>query len=190
MNASTSTLLRNTFLSQSGIHAREWISPAVATFLAKQLSKSGNTFLKEASFIIVPLLNPDGYEYTHTHDRLWRKNRRKIDISDCLGVDLNRNWGVSWGQTGSSSNPCSLNYHGTSSFSEPETVAMRDLIELFQKKIIVYTSLHSYGQLLLNPWSHTEEIPPRNGFLKTMAKKFLKSLNQNKHYVFKVSDNQ
>ena len=24
---------------------------------------------------IAPLLNPDGYEYTHTNKRLWRKNR-------------------------------------------------------------------------------------------------------------------
>ena len=24
---------------------------------------------------VAPLLNPDGYEYSHTNDRLWRKNR-------------------------------------------------------------------------------------------------------------------
>jgi hypothetical protein len=23
----------------------------------------------------MPLMNPDGYEYSHDHDRMWRKNR-------------------------------------------------------------------------------------------------------------------
>jgi hypothetical protein len=26
---------------------------------------------------IMPLLNPDGYEFSHTDDRMWRKNRAK-----------------------------------------------------------------------------------------------------------------
>ena len=25
---------------------------------------------------VAPLLNPDGYEYSHTNDRMWRKNRQ------------------------------------------------------------------------------------------------------------------
>lgn len=44
-----------------------------------------------ASRHIVPILNPDGYEYTHTHDRMWRKNRAKHD-GERVGVDLNRNF--------------------------------------------------------------------------------------------------
>ena len=31
------------------------------------------------NWIIMPLLNPDGYEYSHTHDRMWRKSRAPID---------------------------------------------------------------------------------------------------------------
>ena len=38
----------------------------------------------------LPVLNPDGYEYTHTHDRMWRKNRARY--GECVGVDLNRNF--------------------------------------------------------------------------------------------------
>lgn len=40
---------------------------------------------------IVPVLNPDGYEYTHTQDRMWRKNRASYG-GECVGVDLNRNF--------------------------------------------------------------------------------------------------
>ena len=39
---------------------------------------------------IAPLLNPDGYQYSRTEDRMWRKNRRKVSGSACRGVDLNR----------------------------------------------------------------------------------------------------
>lgn len=39
--------------------------------------------LKQADFYIMPVLNPDGYEHSHTHDRLWRKTRsRQPDHSD------------------------------------------------------------------------------------------------------------
>lgn len=39
----------------------------------------------------MPLANPDGYEYSHTTDRLWRKNRS--GKGRCAGIDLNRNFG-------------------------------------------------------------------------------------------------
>ena len=31
--------------------------------------------IQSVDWYIAPLLNPDGYEYTHTDQRLWRKNR-------------------------------------------------------------------------------------------------------------------
>lgn len=39
----------------------------------------------------LPVVNPDGYEYTHVKDRLWRKNRKPT--RQCTGTDLNRNFG-------------------------------------------------------------------------------------------------
>ena len=50
-----------------------------------------------------------------------------------VGVDLNRNYGVSSqsGKIDSSvdSDPCSDHYHGPNPFSEPETTAIRNFIE-------------------------------------------------------------
>lgn len=37
----------------------------------------------------------DGFEYSHTTDRNWNKNRRTIS-ADCVGVDLNRNFGFQY----------------------------------------------------------------------------------------------
>ena len=52
---------------------------------------------------IVPLLNPDGYNYDREDpSRLWRKNMRDNDEDDryggeCDGVDINRNYPFEWG---------------------------------------------------------------------------------------------
>ena len=52
--------------------------------------------LQSTELWFVPIMNPDGYQYTFTNERLWRKNLRnndgdpQITISD--GVDPNRNY--------------------------------------------------------------------------------------------------
>lgn len=81
--------------------------------------------------IVIPLVNPDGYEYTK-QNRFWRKNRDVHTAErhkSCPGVDLNRNWGVGFGSNGggATANPCGETYHGISAFSAPESKALRDL---------------------------------------------------------------
>lgn len=58
---------------EGGIHAREWISPAFVTHFANRLLTGYENqdadikkLMETFDFYIVPLLNPDGYEYTHT----------------------------------------------------------------------------------------------------------------------------
>ena len=41
----------------------------------------------DVNWLIMPLLNPDGYEYSRTTDRMWRKNRSKPkDRNDSCGT--------------------------------------------------------------------------------------------------------
>jgi hypothetical protein len=53
--------------------------------------------------------NPDGYQYTFDHERLWRKNLRdnngdgQITVGD--GVDPNRNFDSKWGFDNEGSSP-------------------------------------------------------------------------------------
>ena len=56
---------------------------------------------------------------------MWRKNRRDNENSECMGVDLNRNWDANWCEHGASHDPCSEVHCGTGPFSEPETAAVR-----------------------------------------------------------------
>jgi murein tripeptide amidase MpaA len=76
-----------------GIHAREWIAPAMATYLMNELLEGkGRHFLDQFNFYILPSANPDGYEYSRTNNRLWRKSRSPGISQYCMGVDINRNF--------------------------------------------------------------------------------------------------
>ncbi|MBX7082042.1 MAG: hypothetical protein K1X88_22740 [Nannocystaceae bacterium] len=140
-------------------HAREWIAAAVPICVAERLARGQDDpalqgLLDRTALWVVPVVNPDGYQYSWGSDRYWRKNRRGGH-----GVDLNRNWGVAFGGAGSSGNRRSQIYRGEYAFSEPETAALRDLVR--REHIAVHIDFHSYGQLLLHPWSYTA-APPRD----------------------------
>ena len=46
----------------SGIHAREWISPATATYIMRELAENKNNadLIDFFDFYILPVANPDG----------------------------------------------------------------------------------------------------------------------------------
>ena len=95
----------------------------------------------------IPIVNPDGYFYNETiapdGGGMHRKNRRSNpQNSNCntgtqQGVDLNRNYGYNWGanNSGSSGNPCSAVYRGSSAFSEPETEAVSNFIADLEQSV-------------------------------------------------------
>src|SRR5277367_1967207 len=59
---------------------------------------------------LFPVVNVDGYEYSWTTDRLWRKNRQPTPVPFCTGIDPDKSWGYMWDAPGSqtfNSNPCS-----------------------------------------------------------------------------------
>lgn len=155
-------------------HAREWISVEVPFLFGKYLLEnyhqdvSIKNIVDQSEIWIVPLVNPDGLEYSIHYYRYWRKNRR--DNGDgTYGVDLNRNYGYQWGydDTGSSSNFGSDVYRGTAPFSEPESQAIRDLFA--QHHFLSLISYHSYGSVILYPWGYTFQSTDQEALLNDLA---------------------
>ena len=145
-------------------HAREWITVMSAIYIADELVRDYDTdpnvrrMLGSFEFYIVPIANPEGYVYTWTTNRLWRKDRR--DNGDgTFGVDLNRNWGYQWGGAGSSGDTSSDIYHGPSAFSEQCTRTLRDFVLAHSNTLLAF-DLHSYSQIILEPWGYDYALPP------------------------------
>jgi hypothetical protein len=115
----------------------------------------------ELWFLVVA--NPDGYQYTFDHQRLWRKNLHDNDgdgqITGNDGVDLNRNYNVDWGydNEGSSTQFSADDYRGTGPASEPETQAHQALIDRLKFKFLI--TYHSYGPLILYPFGWQVQTP-------------------------------
>lgn len=169
-------------------HAREWMSMEAPLYLAGKLlddyatDPAAQKRVDSAQIIVVPLVNPDGYEYSRTTDNWWRKNRRPItetgcsNISGATGVDLNRNYWdgkpehfTMWRPDGdkpcdtsddfgwaTSDNPRSDTYRGPSAASEPEVQALVQL-ELGQPNIKGVIDHHGYGEMILYPWGNTTQ---------------------------------
>ncbi|MGD1218127.1 M14 family zinc carboxypeptidase [Streptomyces krungchingensis] len=157
----TSDGAKPSVLYMSNQHAREWITPEMTRRLMHyyldnyKTDKRVKKIVDSTELWFVLSANPDGYDYTFQSEdtRQWRKNLRDVNgdgvISTGDGVDLNRNFAYKWGydDEGSSPNPTSETYRGTSPASEPETKA----VDAFEKRIgFTYgINYHSAAELLL-----------------------------------------
>lgn len=160
-------------------HAREIITPEVALNLAELLltgygENADVTWLVDnRETWIIPFVNPDGHVHAE-YGADWRKNVNDSEGScpassppNSFGVDLNRNYDYKWATVGASSDPCNLTYHGPAGFSEPETQAVRDLVQAQQFDLVI--SLHSFSDLILYPWGHTYSPAPDAAGLHDIA---------------------
>ena len=150
-------------------HSREPLSMMNLFYFVQQLVEQYGTdpeltyLTNNREMWFIPVINPDGYVYNESIEPngggMHRKNRLDTNCGNGTGrgVDLNRNYGYGWGanDTGSSPDPCSATYRGESSFSEPETQAVRDFILSRNfKNVLHYHSfsnvyIHAYGDASL-----------------------------------------
>nr|XP_046227460.1 carboxypeptidase B [Scatophagus argus] len=158
-----------------GIHAREWISPAFCQwFINEALTTYGSdsqmtSLLKQMDVFVLPVFNVDGYVYTFTNNRMWRKTRSKKSGSSCYGADPNRNFDAGWCSMGASSNPCSDTYCGSTPESEIEVRNVANFIRRNKSIIKAYLTVHSYSQLLLFPYSYTYDLAADHSELMKVA---------------------
>lgn len=130
----------------------------------------------------IPIMNVDGYMQNITSNPngggMWRKNKR-IN-SGSVGVDLNRNYGFSWGwdNEGSSPTPSSETYRGPSAFSEPETQMIKEFCESHNFKVAL--NYHSYSNLLLYAWGYIPETTPD----ELVFSEYSKRMTVDNHYTY------
>jgi carboxypeptidase T len=199
---------RSTVVIIAGVHAREWAPPRLVTNLVQRLVDAfatssdivlgGATYDKDkikaiidkVDLYIAPMINPDGYEWSRTQFRMWRKNRRPPpspipqQFGTCLatdpfrfGVDINRNFPVIWNfeQTFSpagvhgnmSKNPCDDEvYVGESAGSERET---QNVMFLVEKNPQYFVDVHMKGNKIYYSWGtdDNEEIDGPTPALQT-----------------------
>lgn len=130
------------------IHAREWIGIELAVAFAKYLIEYKEyepriqDIFSNTVMYMVPCLNPDGFEFSRKHFSFWRKNRR-VNIDGSFGVDLNRNFSIGFKPNNT---PSSNVYPGPFPFSEPETKAIKDFVDV-HPNISIALDYHSQGNV-------------------------------------------
>lgn len=139
-------------------HAREPLSMTQTIYYMWYLLENYATndevkyLVDNTQMFFVPCLNPDGYIENESADPtgfgMHRKNKAPVGTTN-PGVDLNRNYSYGWNTTGVSANPNNDTYPGTSAFSEPETQAIKWLVETHDFKLA--SNSHTYGDLILHP---------------------------------------
>ena len=143
-------------------HAREWIATEIDRRLMYHYIEGWanddpqiKKLLQSTELWFVPVMNPDGYQYSFDVERLWRKNLRENDTDGVTtindGVDPNRNYPehFKYDEEGSSKIFSSQTYRGPGPASERETQAIQFLSDRVGFEFNV--NYHSNGRWLLYP---------------------------------------
>ncbi|CAH1634686.1 unnamed protein product [Spodoptera littoralis] len=140
---------------EAATNPRDWVTIPAALNIVENLLKE-QKFLDNLEWIVIPVLNPDGYEYTHTNVRLWQKSRSTNSNMGhiCPGVNINRNFDYDWQNFDASSSPCSHLYAGVEPFSEIESRMIQDIINKNAPRVKLYMSLQNNGGYISVPWHY------------------------------------
>ncbi len=165
------------FLMTGLHHSREWPTVELTMeFVYDVLKNDGvdttiTRLLDNVRFIVVPVVNPDGYDLSRSLLNEQKRKNCRIEagkvptFAECAnplntgaGVDLNRNYGAFWGGGGANVGANQGSYRGAAPFSEPEIQNMRDLMAANQ--VVVALSNHTPDAKVLRVPSAAEEPTP------------------------------
>lgn len=185
------------FFLMSQVHAREITTGEMSwRFIDHLVNGYGSdaevtSLLDSTEVWVVPIGNPDGVDIVQQNGSsplLQRKNAN-TSAGGCTapnaGVDLNRNLGSHWGESGSTTSPCGETYRGVRADSEIENYSLESLWrKLFADRRDgaptvpapadtrgVLISMHSYADMVLFPWAYDSTVRTGNdGKLREMAR--------------------
>lgn len=165
------------FLMTGLHHAREWPTVELTLEFVWDLLKNDGvdaritSLLDSVRFIVVPVVNPDGYDLSRSLLHEQKRKSCRIEMgrvptwAECAapsngnaGVDLNRNYGAFWGGGGATIGVAGGSSRGEAPFSEPEIRSMRDLLS--SNQVVVALSNHTPDAKVLRVPSAAEEPVP------------------------------
>ncbi len=164
---------KNQILFTGAHHARELLTASmiVKIFIENLHSlihmNENLEFWKFTNLLIVPIVNIDSYKFITDSfgTENWsnysqkRKNMNPTFCGDRIvysGVDINRNYGFHYGETSEDTNECSQTFRGNLAFSEPETKAIRNLVDN-NPNIVSAMNFHAFGNMWIHPFNYMHE---------------------------------
>lgn len=147
-NATGNAIVNNapTFLIIASIHGYEKSAAYGMYYFARDLVLNFdknpvlNSIRTKCALYVIPVANPYGF------DNKVRKNANS--------VDLNRNWGV---DPGGETDPTSPEYPGAEPFDQPETQAIKTLIDN-NPNLFYLVDYHTNGQYKVTSWANVNWI--------------------------------
>lgn len=158
-----------TVVLTGGVHAREWISISTVCYILSRMlsdaelgSRKAKEYMDNFDFLYLPVMNPDGYEYSWTSERLWRKNRQQTYNPRCFGIDIDHSFNYHFTKT--TDTPCSEEYSGEGAFEALESYAWDSYLNdtKHQHPIYAYIDLHSYAEEVQYPYAYSCTQLPRD----------------------------
>ncbi|XP_021204210.1 uncharacterized protein LOC101746291 isoform X2 [Bombyx mori] len=169
----------------AGIQGRDHHAVSTALYVLYQLierTEAHSDLLSRFRFWIIPVFNPDGYDYSMTfpHRREWTKNLKqtwntcigrescyacesyglRCTVQSCYGVNLDRNFEYQWipAEELRSEHPCGKLYAGFRQLSEAETRALTHYLHQQTTQLFTFIAFKE-GEVLgvMYPYSHTRK---------------------------------
>ncbi|XP_022831206.1 uncharacterized protein LOC111359789 isoform X2 [Spodoptera litura] len=176
---------KQTVMIVAGMQGRDHHAVAAAMYVLYQLverSEAHVDLLTKYRFWIIPVFNPDGYDYSMTfpHRREWSKNLRQLwdtckgrdycsscethgircTIQPCYGVNLDRNFEYQWIPADElrAEHPCGGLYAGPRQLSEAETRALTLFMHEQHTPLFTFIAFKEGSVLgVMYPYSHTRK---------------------------------
>jgi len=152
-------------LLTAAMHGVEIIGALALLDLLERLGDPSDTqitrLLAESHIVVMPIVNPDALSANLVRVELGQHAWQRCNAS---GVDLNRNFPRQTTERlyhpfSGSRFKLSPHYLGPHALSEPESRAVAEVARLVRPAVSL--AFHSFGNVLLYPWAHTQRPNPR-----------------------------
>jgi hypothetical protein len=171
-----------TVMIVAGLHAMEHVGPQTALALIERAA-AGEGGWRGRRLVVVPVANPDGFLAV---ERALAEGKRRFFRANARGVDLNRNFAVSWDDRYAWNRLLGPIFSaGSAPLSEPESRALDGLAARERPGYVA--SLHAFGEWIFVPYAGRREPPPDEAELRAHAEAMASRMPFRKYRVVRLT---